>query len=87
MMLSTFTTIDTYIGYLALSALRSEADNDSEMACRKANPPTIFMYGRPSAIKSGLNPIHNSRSSAIKISTALITSPNKVLNSSEIPTT
>ena len=77
----------TYMGYLALSALRSEAESESERACRKANPPTICMYGSPSAIRSGLSPISISRSSARKRRAMLTIMPKRKLKSREVPTT
>ena len=87
MMFRMLTTMATYIGYFALSALRSDAESDSEIACRNANPPTIFMYGSPSAIRSGLRPMSMRMLPAKFVSAKLMSTPEMRLKSSEMPTT
>ena len=87
MMFRMLTTMATYIGYFALSALRREAESASEIACRNANPPTIFMYGSPSAMRSGLRPISKRMFSAKCVRAKLRITPEIRLKSSEMPTT
>ena len=43
MMFRMLTTMATYIGYFALSALLSEAESAIDTACRNAKAPTVFI--------------------------------------------
>ena len=86
MMLRMLTTTDTYIGYFALLALLSDAESESDMAWKKAKPPTILIYGSPYTIRSGLSPIIFRKLPAKKYRHTLMTSPERRLKRSEIPT-